>query len=488
MRKIALSTMIERILCNCPEIDSSDTERYPIIDKEHFQDMNLEYLGDPSIIHVFGYVREDSRRIPYVDLYFWDRYSPEHCKRFVVQEGQCLPEKDLEQLLAYTRDYSLSINIDCNIEMDLMLWKNYPNWHIPLTEPSHIGEKIEHIYFVSHRSGCREILYKAQLDIIAYNLDDVIQCNLIGRTPEEIIGLPMKLLRILNTSELVSVLFNEDSLEESSGIYYKYASYLGKEIPNYVQWEYLGELYRNQGILWGIEFNRKIYSQLVYADSKEWLDLFDKYFKLKKLFPQWKKKKIPSLNNLIATIAHMENILKFKGKEHELNPMIRSRKKYQRYFEFESEGFIILLPQNGMDICREAAYQHNCLMDYIEDHANGDTTILFLRRTQDPNIPFVTIEVNEGEIRQLYSRFNNLPDVKVLLFIESYALIKNFHFNPEEVIMREIDEDREMDYELWDYLEDYHKRQKKYVCAYDQTISEERQITLQEYFPDIFVT
>lgn len=483
-------TMIERMLCNCPETDSSDTERYPILDEEHLLDMNLEYMGDPSIVHVFGYVREDNRQIPYVDLYFFDcMNSPEYCTRFIIQEGQCLPENDLELLLSYTRDSDLSINMECLVNMEQMLKKRQPNWYISLIDSSHIGEEIEHIYFVSHRSGCREILYKARLDIIAYNIDDVIQCNLIGRTPEEILGLPMKLLRILNTPELVSVLFYEDSLKESAGVYYKYASYLGKDLPNYVQWEYLRELYRNQGTLWGIEFNRKIYSQLVYVNNKEWLELFEKYFELKKMFPQWKKKKIPSLNNLIPAIAHMENIIKFKTKEQELNPMIRSRKKYQRYFEFESDGFIILLPQNGMDMCREAVYQHNCLMDYIEEHANGDTTILFLRKTQDPDIPFVTIEVNsEGDIRQLYSRFNNLPDVKVFLFIEIYALIKNFNFNPEEVIMREIDEDMEIDNELWDYLEDYHRRQKKYVCANDQTISEERQMTLQEYFPDIFVS
>ena len=41
--------MIERMLCNCPETDSSDTERYSILDEEHFLNMNLEYMGDSSI-------------------------------------------------------------------------------------------------------------------------------------------------------------------------------------------------------------------------------------------------------------------------------------------------------------------------------------------------------------------------------------------------------------------------------------------------------
>lgn len=41
--------MIERMLCNYPKTDSGDTERYQILDEEHFLNMNLEYMGDSSI-------------------------------------------------------------------------------------------------------------------------------------------------------------------------------------------------------------------------------------------------------------------------------------------------------------------------------------------------------------------------------------------------------------------------------------------------------
>lgn len=326
------------------------------------------------------------------------------------------------------------------------------------------------------------------MDIIAYNIDDIIQCNLIGRTPEEILGLPMKLLRILNTTELVFALFNEDLLEESDGIYHQYAPYLGKEVPNYVQWEYLRELYRNQGIMWGMGFNRKIYSQLAYADSREYLGLFERYFGLKKMLSHWEKKKIPSLDRLIPEITSMEKFLKYKRKEQKLNPLIRSRKKYQNYFEFESNLFTILLPQNGMDMCREAEYQHNCLVEYIEDHANSNTTILFLRRTQNQDKPYVTMEVSsDGKIRQLYARFNNLPEAKVFRFVEIYAMLKKLTFDPEEVIMREMDDDIGINNELWDYLEDYHRRQKMHVRVENQATPEEKQMTLQECFPEVFM-
>ena len=56
------------------------------------------------------------------------------------------------------------------------------------------------MYFASHPSGAREILYKAELANIAYHLHQLPTYNIIGSTPEKIIGnkLPLKLLRILN--------------------------------------------------------------------------------------------------------------------------------------------------------------------------------------------------------------------------------------------------------------------------------------------------
>lgn len=50
---------------------------------------------------------------------------------------------------------------------------------------------------------------------------------------------------------------------------------------------------------------------------------------------------------------------------------------------------------------------HNCLMTYVEPYINNDTTVLFMRKKDDVNTPFITIEIYKNELMQAYHRFNN---------------------------------------------------------------------------------
>ena len=48
----------------------------------------------------------------------------------------------------------------------------------------------------------------------------------------------------------------------------------------------------------------------------------------------------------------------------------------------------------------------NCLLTYVDATIKNDTTILFMRKADDVNTPFITIEIFEGELMQAYHRFN----------------------------------------------------------------------------------
>ena len=49
---------------------------------------------------------------------------------------------------------------------------------------------------------------------------------------------------------------------------------------------------------------------------------------------------------------------------------------------------------------------HSCLLSFVYALINGDTTILFLRNSDDVNVPFITMEIYDGELMQAYHRFN----------------------------------------------------------------------------------
>ena len=70
------------------------------------------------------------------------------------------------------------------------------------------------------------------------------------------------------------------------------------------------------------------------------------------------------------------------------------------------EGYMVRYLQTINDFCREAIYMHNCLMTYVEPYINNDMTLLFMRKKDDINMPFITIEIYKNELMQAYHRFN----------------------------------------------------------------------------------
>ena len=103
-----------------------------------------------------------------------------------------------------------------------------------------IGMFLDYIYYASHKSGAREILYKARLERRAYYLFNVEGYNLIGRNPADILGVPKKLINVLYEAHLEETLFEENSRAEAAVIYAAFSDYFGKEKkPNKYQWEFI---------------------------------------------------------------------------------------------------------------------------------------------------------------------------------------------------------------------------------------------------------
>ena len=70
------------------------------------------------------------------------------------------------------------------------------------------------------------------------------------------------------------------------------------------------------------------------------------------------------------------------------------------------------------------------------------------------------MEIRDKVIEQVFGRFNKLPDRDVYEFLEHYAKVKWFYFDPYRLIM---DHYNDIDVNEWDsgllcYAEDYHKR------------------------------
>ena len=72
-------------------------------------------------------------------------------------------------------------------------------------------------------------------------------------------------------------------------------------------------------------------------------------------------------------------------------------------FNYSDADFTIRLPEKLSEIVNEGSSLHHCVGGYTQNHAEGHTTIMFLRRNSDPTTSFYTIEIgNNDNIIQIH--------------------------------------------------------------------------------------
>lgn len=85
-----------------------------------------------------------------------------------------------------------------------------------------------------------------------------------------------------------------------------------------------------------------------------------------------------------------------------------NRQREEMQYVDEELGLMIVLPQSVSDIVREGKIQNHCVGGYADRHAEGKLHILFLRKIEEPDKPYYTMEVNtKGTIVQCRGYANN---------------------------------------------------------------------------------
>mgnify|MGYP004615877149 FL=1 len=121
-------------------------------------------------------------------------------------------------------------------------------------------------------------------------------------------------------------------------------------------------------------------------------------------------------HNMLIEINIADKETRDKEEQERLNKL--AAKLYDQRkekFEYADDNFSIIVPEEMNKITKEGVYLHHCVGGYISRVAEGRTNILFLRRNEEIEIPFFTIEVNNhNEIIQIHGLYNrwlgNEPD------------------------------------------------------------------------------
>ena len=85
----------------------------------------------------------------------------------------------------------------------------------------------------------------------------------------------------------------------------------------------------------------------------------------------------------------------------------RNLKERRLKYEFELDGLKIVFPATTAAIKREGKALAHCVGGYAERHMKGVTTILFLRRADHPHTPYITLEMDGNQIRQIHGYHND---------------------------------------------------------------------------------
>lgn len=121
-------------------------------------------------------------------------------------------------------------------------------------------------------------------------------------------------------------------------------------------------------------------------------------------------------HNMLIEINITDKEARDKEEQERLNKL--AAKLYDQRkekFEYADDNFSIVVPKEMNKITKEGVYLHHCVGGYISRVAEGKTNILFLRKNEEIDIPFFTIEVNNhNEIIQIHGLYNrwlgNEPD------------------------------------------------------------------------------
>lgn len=87
-------------------------------------------------------------------------------------------------------------------------------------------------------------------------------------------------------------------------------------------------------------------------------------------------------------------------------------------YQMSEAGLMVIPPKSAEEIVEEGQKLHHCGGGYVSRVAKNECTILFLRKEEHPDIPFYTMEVREGKVKQLRGDGNCDPTPEVKAYFE----------------------------------------------------------------------
>lgn len=126
---------------------------------------------------------------------------------------------------------------------------------------------------------------------------------------------------------------------------------------------------------------------------------------LRKKHDEWTE----ALREVIKAQREEEERKKHEAEDSKARKRLKSLSKK---YTFATERYVIRPPVSAVEIVAEGQALKHCVAGYAARHANGTTTILFLRDKNRPGVPLATIEMYADQIVQVHGYRNEMEKCK----------------------------------------------------------------------------
>lgn len=89
-------------------------------------------------------------------------------------------------------------------------------------------------------------------------------------------------------------------------------------------------------------------------------------------------------------------------------------------YVYQDNEYLIRPLRNYKEFEEEGRYNKNCVVSYYYSVTEGDTAVFVMRRTDDPNTSFITIELRDNRIYQCYGTGNRLPLPEIRKWVDDW--------------------------------------------------------------------
>lgn len=297
--------------------------------------------------------------------------------------------------------------------------KAYPTWNLKRYYNKSF-RLLEHIYHCMKQGSVQEILFKSGLDELASKVDLIDEYDLLASKPTTIYGgVSMRALRALNCEEGAKLLADVRNREFIKTLQGKFPTIFDEGFNDaqclYLKFLIEGELTvgeagrlfqaRREALtsVWNnSQFELFMSREKKREDEKSKAEIISEFDKIYKDYLKCRDAYGETVEVRTQTLRYY---LLDKREEYE-QKIRRSNRKRNSEWQERNNGYVVRYPQTINDFCREAIYMCNCLLTYVEAFVCNDTTILFMRKSDDFNAPFITIEIYKNELMQAYHRYN----------------------------------------------------------------------------------